>query len=63
MEDFKKCDNPECDRLVKKEYAMCCTGCRTAHEDGYEVHESGFLGHTGLCDIRHQERGIDKLDA
>ena len=55
-DELKKCDNPECSRLVRKGVEYCCAPCRQAREDGYEIHESGPLGHSEGCNRRHEER-------
>ena len=52
---YKKCDNPLCDRQTTAMY--CCGACATAHEDGFEIHEDGPLGHSTSCNDRHAERG------
>jgi hypothetical protein len=51
---LKKCDNPECNRRTTAMY--CCGSCNQAHQNHYEIHESGVLGHSEGCDERHRER-------
>jgi len=50
------CANPLCDRhagITSGRY--CCTGCRTAHEYRYEIHEAGLLGHSTTCNALADE--------
>jgi hypothetical protein len=54
---YKQCTNPLCDRKIKTSVAYCCYPCSKAHEDGYEIHEEGILGHTRDCNERHKDRG------
>jgi hypothetical protein len=51
---LKKCDTPDCDRLTTADH--CCGSCGLAHGGGYEVHESGPLGHSDLCNERQEKR-------
>lgn len=53
-DNMKKCNNPECNRQTTADY--CCAPCRQAHNDHYEIHENGILGHSEGCDERHKER-------
>lgn len=57
MIELKKCTNELCRRAVKTSVAYCCASCDRAAERGYEIHETGLLGHTEGCEIRHAERG------
>lgn len=45
-----------CGRLKPAEYEFCCHGCTMAADGGYEVHESGPLGHTERCEEREKQR-------
>jgi len=54
---YKKCNNPLCDRQTSKGTQYCCAACATAHEDGFEIHPDGPLGHSEGCNKRHAERG------
>ncbi len=49
---FKKCDKPDCDRLVLEGRVYCCHGCMLAAEGKYEIHEDGPLGHSKDCTAR-----------
>lgn len=49
MSDYRPCRNELCDYLVAGSAAYCCAGCARADEGGYEVHESGMLGHSPAC--------------
>lgn len=55
MGRLRECANPLCDYWLAGGSAYCCGGCATAHERGYEIHESGPLGHSPLC----ARRGAD----
>lgn len=55
--EFKKCTNKLCERRIKTSVAFCCHPCSRAEEKGYEIHESGPLGHTQDCNERHKDRG------
>lgn len=57
MTELKKCANDLCRRAVKTSVAYCCDPCGRAAEHGYEIHETGLLGHTAGCEVRHVERG------
>jgi hypothetical protein len=59
--EFKKCANNLCERRVKTSVAFCCYPCHRAHDKGYEIHESGILGHADSCNERHKERGDYQL--
>lgn len=52
-DDRKPCDNELCDRDTSSGAKYCCDGCARADEGQYEIHESGFLGHSPGCDERH----------
>lgn len=51
-----KIDKCNCGRYKKAEFAFCCHGCTLASERGYEVHESGLLGHTKRCNEDHASK-------
>jgi hypothetical protein len=53
---LKKCENPECHRLVIAGLIYCCGGCGEAHYRKYEIHETGILGHSETCNERHESR-------
>lgn len=53
---LKKCENPECKRLVSRGTLYCCGACGEAHWGKYEIHESGILGHSETCNQRHESR-------
>lgn len=57
FEQYKKCTNDLCDRKTRTSAAYCCYGCSKAHDGLYEIHESGILGHSDLCNEKHRERG------
>lgn len=64
--ELEKCGNPLCNRLIKTNgfYAQspfCCNGCKLAYNGKYEIHESGILGHSEFCNIRHERRKHIKL--
>lgn len=64
FEDYKKCNNSLCLRKVKQSVMYCCHPCGLAQERGYEIHETGPLGHTTTCNARNEERKpIDPADA
>jgi hypothetical protein len=46
------CTNPLCERRRGSGVRYCCIGCANAHEKHYEIHESGWLGHSESCNIR-----------
>jgi hypothetical protein len=54
--DLRKCENPDCQRLVPVGTYYCCTGCDAAHEGCYEIHPNGPFGHSEGCNQRHAER-------
>jgi len=54
---YNKCTNDLCDRKVRAGVAFCCYACSAASEGGWEVHESGMLGHSDDCNERHEDRG------
>lgn len=51
------CVNPLCDRWVPQGIMYCCGGCDKAHHGGYEIHETGPLGHSESCNANYNERG------
>lgn len=60
--DFKECNSGiACGRSVSASVAYCCWACSKADEGGYEIHESGLLGHSQDCQERHAERGFHPL--
>jgi hypothetical protein len=50
---MKECEG--CDRMTSALY--CCAACEAAHLGGYEIHETGMLAHSDLCNARHLQRG------
>ena len=52
MTDFRPCRNELCDYLLVGGAAYCCDGCARADERGYEIHDSGVLGHAPACPRR-----------
>ena len=55
--EFKKCNNPMCNRQTKTGTHYCCAACAQANEDSYEIHPDGPLGHSLGCNERHTARG------
>lgn len=55
-----KCTNPECDRLVDFLLQYCCAKCERAYLEGYEIHESGILGHSDACNTQHTSRKTER---
>lgn len=53
---YQRCKNPTCDRVVRVSVDYCCVPCESAHTGGYEIHESGSLGHSDMCWVRHEAR-------
>lgn len=51
------CRKPDCLRKIKSTVAYCCEACWRADKGGYEIHESGVLGHGDVCNRRSGERG------
>lgn len=51
---MKECEG--CDRMTAADY--CCPACELAHSGNYEIHETGPLAHSDLCNARHLQRGV-----
>lgn len=62
MHRFKKCDKPDCSRLVHEGTLYCCSNCRIANEgsDKFELSDDitvhPLLRHTDSCDQRAASR-------
>jgi hypothetical protein len=64
MADVKKCDKPDCPRVVPIGVLYCCGACSYADGNfgkGEKFDMAGYegtpLGHSESCDKRHAERG------
>jgi hypothetical protein len=49
LRQYKPCANPSCQFVVPTSTVYCCVGCDLAQQGGYEIHESGMLGHGSWC--------------
>lgn len=52
---LKKCDTPDCDRLVPDGVLYCCGPCSDADVFDRQDHESGTV-HAHECDEKHRRR-------
>jgi hypothetical protein len=62
MARFKKCDKPDCKRLVHEGTAYCCGPCSFADSKKFEIGEPGtFFAHSPGCDERAIARKNKKV--
>jgi len=61
-EKRKPCNNPMCERRTALGVDYCCAPCAYAHENHYEIHPDGPLGHTASCNDRHTTNSKEKAD-
>lgn len=47
--ELRSCANPLCAYKLIGGALYCCGRCAVAHDRGYEIHESGQLGHSAGC--------------
>lgn len=57
MIEFHKCRKPDCFRKVSIGSMYCCGPCDYADQKGFELDESGPLGHSDGCNHRKFLRG------